>query len=100
MLDPGGVPVEPDVGGEEESPGTSRSFDIFNSEAGITTVVFADRTLGAGEPCACTCGRGNGRECEGDELASGVALVRSIVRRLVPIAPKESSGCGCGCIGE
>lgn len=86
--------MELDEGGEDKGPGMSRSFDIFRSDAVITTGALADRTLEAGEPCAGARGRGRAREGEGE----GLALVRSIVRRLVPITPNESSVCPCGCV--
>jgi hypothetical protein len=100
VFEPGDVMVELDVGGEDVSPDMSRSFDIFRSNAEITTGALADRTLEAGESWTTGCGRGRVREGDGEELVSGVALVRSIVRRLFPITPKESSACPCVWMGE
>lgn len=96
VVEPGGVLEELASGPAVDTSGASRSFDIFKSDAGIITGTLADRTLGAGEPCLGTGASGRGSERECGELESVEDLLRSMVRRLVPAALKESSACPGG----
>lgn len=58
VFEPGGVLEELASGMTIDNSGASRSFDIFKSDAVITTGALVDRRLGAGEPCPGTWGSG------------------------------------------
>ena len=96
VFEPGVVQEELASGMEVDMSGASRSFDIFKSDAVIITGALVDRRLGAGEPCLGTCESGRGSEWDGEKQESVEDLLRSIVRRLVPAALKESSRCPGG----